>query len=154
MPHAPVGAKKGIKNQLLRPCQLWFDENIYTYAYILWRFRVAPLITAGSGSLESIYWITRKSKLHIVTTIQLWTLDIQRLNWALLTAWMSTLWVLNLDWLLTIFTQSSEVDSRRTWERSPPFKVLSICLQSVTILILSTINILIVNKEVQIIKYD
>jgi hypothetical protein len=82
------------------------------YIYMLWRVRVAPLIIVGSGSLKSICWITRKSKLHLVTTIQLWTLDtLRQLNCSgltcLLCRWLVTFD--SLDWLtdwLTLYSIS------------------------------------------------
>jgi hypothetical protein len=87
---------------------------------ILWHVRVAPLIIVGLWSLKSIYWISRKSKLHIVTAIQLWTVDTLKLNWLNVDSW-----ILNFDWL-TLYSISWGM----TWKKSPPFKVLSICLQS------------------------
>jgi hypothetical protein len=47
--------------------------------YILWHVRVAPLIIVDSGSLESVYWITRKSKL-LYSLFNSKTLNTLRLN--------------------------------------------------------------------------
>jgi hypothetical protein len=98
---------------------------------ILWRVRVAPLITVDSGSLISLLDNTKVET--TLLTIQFWTLKSGHSETQLNCSGLTTRWLFSVSLLphdSWLFTQSPEVGSQRTWERSLPFKVLSIFLQS------------------------